>query len=90
MSDKVKIAAVQMNPKITKNRENLDKVLLEAGTAAKNGADLIVFPECALTGYVFYSREEALPFTESIPGASTDRLAACCNELVIHVIVGLL
>ncbi len=90
MSDKVKIAAVQMNPEITKNRENLDKILLEAETAAKNGADLIVFPECALTGYVFNSREEALPFTESIPGASTDGLVACCQELGIHVIVGLL
>ncbi len=90
MRDKVKIAAVQMNPKITKNGENLEKVLLETKTAAQNGADLIVFPECALTGYVFSSREEAMPFTESIPGASTDRLAACCKELGIYVIVGLL
>jgi len=61
MRDKVKIAAVQMNPKITKNRENLEKILLEARAAAKNGADLIVFPECALTGYLFSSREEAIP-----------------------------
>ncbi len=60
MRDKVKIAAVQMNPKITKNRENLEKILLETRTAAKNGADLIIFPECALTGYLFSSREEAI------------------------------
>ncbi|MFC1994808.1 carbon-nitrogen hydrolase family protein [Chloroflexota bacterium] len=90
MSDRVKIAAVQMDPKITKNRENLDKVLLETRIAAKNGADLIVFPECALTGYVFSSREEAMPFTENIPGASTESLAAYCKELGVHVIVGLL
>ena len=90
MSDRVKIAAVQMDPKITKNRENLDKVLLETRIAAKNGADLIVFPECALTGYVFSSREEVMPFTESIPGASTESLAAYCKELGVHVIVGLL
>jgi len=90
MPDKVKIAAVQMNPQITKNRENLDKILLKTKTAAQNGADLIAFPECALTGYVFSSREEAVPFTESIPGTSTDRLAACCQELGVHVIVGLL
>jgi len=61
MRDKVKIAAVQMNPKITKNRENLEKILLETRAAAKNGADLIVFLECALTGYLFSSREEAMP-----------------------------
>jgi predicted amidohydrolase len=90
MPDKIKIAAVQTNPKITKTKENLDKILSETETAAKNGADLIVFPECTLTGYVFSSREEALPFAESIPGASTDRLVACCQELGVYVVVGLL
>ena len=90
MSDKVKIAAVQMNPAIMQNKKNLDKILAEVRTAAGNGADLIVFPECALTGYVFSSREEAAPFMESIPGLSTDKLAACCGELGVHVVVGLL
>ena len=90
MGDRVKIAAVQTNPRIMQNRENLDNMLLTAGTAARNGADLIAFPECALTGYVFSSREEAMPFAESIPGTATDRLAACCKELGVHVVVGLL
>ena len=87
---KVKIAAVQINPGITKNRENLAKIISKTRTAAQNGADLIVFPECSLAGYVFSSREEAMPFTESIPGTSTNRLATCCQELGVHVIVGLL
>ena len=90
MSDTVKIAAVQTDPKITKNEENLEKVLLKTKTAANDGADLIVFPECALPGYVFASREEAMPFTESIPGASTDKITACCQELGVHIVVGLL
>jgi len=90
MHDKVKIAAVQIDPKIMANSDNLDKVLLETRTAANNGADLIVFPECSLTGYVFTSREEAIPFMETVPGPSIDRLVACCKELGVHVIVGLL
>ena len=90
MSDKVKIAAVQMNPKIMANSENLDKILLETRHAANNGANLIVFPECALTGYVFASREEAAPFMETIPGPSINELAACCKKLGVHMIVGLL
>jgi len=90
MGDKVKIAAVQMDPKITENSGNLDRILSEMKVAADKGADLIVFPECALTGYVFASREEAMPFMETIPGPSTDKLAACCQELGIHVTVGLL
>ena len=47
MRDKVKIAAVQMDPKIMGNKENFDKILLETRNIAKNGANLIVFPECA-------------------------------------------
>ena len=90
MRDKIKIAAVQMDPEIMKNRENLDNILLKTRNAASNGADLIVFPECALTGYVFASREEAIPFMETIPGPSTDKLIACCKELGVYVIVGLL
>jgi predicted amidohydrolase len=90
MRDKIKIAAVQTNPKIMRNSENLDKILLKTRSAASNGADLIVFPECALSGYVFASREEAIPFMETIPGPSTDRLIACCKELSVYVIIGLL
>ena len=90
MRDRVKIAAVQMDPKIMRNRENLDKVLARIRTAAASGADLIVFPECALTGYVFTSREEAVPFMETIPGPSTSKLTDYCNVHGVHVIVGLL
>jgi len=90
MRDKVKIAAVQMDPKIMRNSDNLERIVLETRAAAKNGADLIIFPECALSGYVFSSREEAIPFAESIPGMSTERLATCCQELGVYVVYGLL
>lgn len=90
MRDKVKIAAVQINPEIMQNKKNLDKILSEIRTAASNGADLIAFPECALSGYVFSSREEAVPLMETVPGISTDKLAACCKELGVHIVVGLL
>jgi len=90
MSDVVKVAAVQMDARITKNADNLDRILSETATAAENGANLIVFPECALSGYVFSSREEALPFAENIPGIGTDRIAVCCRDSGVHVVVGLL
>jgi len=90
MSDVVRIAAVQIDPKITKNERNLEKMLLRMREAAGEGAELIVFPECALSGYVFRSREEALPFAETIPGPATDRFAAACRELGVHAVFGLL
>ena len=60
----MKVAAVQMDVKILENERNLAKVLDHLERAAGDGADLVVFPECALSGYCFTSREEALPAAE--------------------------
>lgn len=90
MQDKVKIAAVQMNPQLMQNRENLNKILLGVETAASNGAELIVFPECALSGYMFSSREEAKPFMETIPGPAIDEMAIRCKKLGVYIVVGML
>ncbi len=90
MGDKVKIAAIQMEPKIMQNRLNLDNMLLNARNAAHAGADLIVFPECALTGYVFTSRKEAVSYMETIPGPSTNELIVLCRELGVYIVAGLI
>ena len=54
------------------------------------GADLTIFPECALTGYCFNSIEEARPYAEPIPGPSVQRITEVCSELGGHVVYGLL
>ena len=90
MSEKVKIAAVQMDPKIMGKDANLEKILHETKVAASNGSNLLVFPECALSGYVYTSREEAMPFMETIPGPSVDKLVDCSRELGVYIIAGLL
>jgi predicted amidohydrolase len=90
MKDKVKIAAVQMDPKLKKKEENLEKIQLKARDAATESAELIIFPECALTGYMFNSRKEAVASAEPIPGPATERLSALCHELSVHVVVGML
>ena len=90
MKDRIKTAAVQMEPGLKRKDENLEKILLMIRTAAGEGAELIVFPECALTGYVFNSRKEALPCAETVPGPATERLTALCRELGVHVVTGML
>ena len=90
MSDKVKVAAVQTDPKLMKISENWESMVSAIRKAAANQANLIVFPECSLTGYVFSSRQEALPFAETIPGPSTEKLVSLCQELKVYVIFGLL
>ena len=64
----MKVAAVQMDVKILDREHNLGQILSRLEQAAQAGAKLVIFPECALTGYCFTSREEAAPVTEEVPG----------------------
>ena len=86
----MKIAAVQMDIKIHAKEQNLGRVLTSMEEAARAGAKIIAFPECALTGYCFESREEAWPLAETVPGPSTEKLAAAAKRLDVTAIVGML
>jgi 5-aminopentanamidase len=90
MQDKVKIAAVQMDIEIGANLKNLKHILQKIEIATANGANLIVFPECALSGYVFSDINEAVPYMETVPGPSTSEISALCHKLGVHVVFGLL
>jgi len=84
------IAGVQMDCRLGDKAGNLTAIRERLAIAAKRGAKLIVFPECALTGYCFQSKEEALPFAEALPGPSTALLAEDCKRLGVWAAVGLL
>jgi len=90
MGEKVKIAGVQIDPKILEKEVNLSRCLELIELTAKEEARLIVFPECTLTGYSFTSLEEALPVFEPVPGPSTEEIMAACRRLNVYVIVCLL
>jgi predicted amidohydrolase len=86
----MKVAAVQIDIKILEKEQNLARILAKMEEAAHAGAKLVVFPECALTGYCFTSREEAWPLAETVPGPSTEKLAAAAKSLNCAAIVGML
>src|SRR5207302_5384604 len=65
---KIRIAAVQMEPRLGQVEANRAAILGKLGQAADAGARLVVFPECALSGYGFDSKEEALRYAEPLPG----------------------
>jgi len=90
MSEIVKMAAAQTDPKLMQNRDNMAGMLRMVKSAAGKGANLVVFPECHLTGYVFKSRQEALPYAETIPGPSTEELTPLCKQRNVYVVYGLL
>ena len=86
----MKVAAVQMDVKIFAKDLNLARVVAKLEEAVRAGAKIVVFPECALTGYCFTSRDEALPLAETVPGSSTEILAAAAKSLDCTAIVGML
>jgi predicted amidohydrolase len=85
-----KIAGVQMDCRLGDPRRNLDTIRTKLNEAAAQGARLVVFPECALTGYCYESKEEAWPHGESLPGSATEALSADCQRLNVWAIIGLL
>jgi predicted amidohydrolase len=84
----MKVAAVQMDVKILDREYNLGRVLTNLERASREGAKLVVFPECALTGYCFKSQEEAFPVSEPVPGPSTEKIAAAAKRLGVSAVVG--
>ena len=71
----VRVAVVQFNPQV--GLDNLESNAVAARQrlqrAAKEGANLIVLPELATTGYCFDSREEAFAHAEPVPDGRTVR-----------------
>jgi len=70
-----RVAVVQFNPQV--GLDNLESNALAVQQrlqqAAKEGANLIVLPELATTGYCFDSREEAFAHAEPVPDGRTVR-----------------
>lgn len=84
------VAVVQTNPQLGQNTENLAEIVARLREAASNGAQLVVFPECVISGYGFPDLESARRAAERIPGPVTEQLAEVCAELGVYTVVGLL
>lgn len=83
-----KIACVQMDVEIGNVAANRARIMEHLKDAAGQGAQLVVFPEAALTGYCFESLDEAKPFAETVGGESARVVAEVCRQTGAHAIVG--
>lgn len=90
MNEVVHVAGVQMDATLGNKPRNLDAIETRLEEAVRNGAQLAVFPECAVTGYCFNNAGEARAQAESVPGPATERLTAVCHRLGCHLVAGLL
>jgi predicted amidohydrolase len=86
---RVVVALAQVEPATGDKMRNLEKIDANIERAAKAGANLVVFPELALTGYAcgddFFDLAEPVPG----PGPSTAHLAETARRLGVHIIWGM-
>ena len=66
-----RIACAQIDCVLGDPKTNLAKIISTIRAAAEREARLVMFPECALTGYAYNSLEEAIPFAEPLDGPSS-------------------
>lgn len=65
------IACCQYEPKVGYFRENLDKSVEVIEKAVTEGANFVVLPELANSGYVFNDKNEARELSEEVPGGKS-------------------
>lgn len=89
----LKIATAQFENRSGDKAYNLSVIRGLASKAAADGADVIAFHECSITGYTFarhLDKEQMLDLAEEIPaGPSIHALTGIAQELGIVILAGL-
>jgi predicted amidohydrolase len=81
---KLKVAAVQFRSSFDVKR-NSERITVDLKLLAKEGVQVAVFPECALTGYE--TRREFNPSTTELEAAE-QQIAKTCREAKIAAVIG--
>lgn len=84
------LACVQSDVTFADVPDNLQRVLAWIEKAGQEGADLLVLPECMLSGYAFDSREEALPHAVAIDDSLFGQIAGAAAARNLHLTLGFL
>lgn len=86
--DSVKLAAVQYRPPWGHPERAREALCALVAQAADQGADLIVCPEMAITGYVFRSPDEIRSLCEPTDGPTFQALSALARKRGAWVVCG--
>lgn len=91
--ENIRVATAQFEHRSGDKQYNLDRVEHLSGQAAQEGAKMIAFHECSITGYTFarrLSREQMLELAELVPdGPSVARLTDIARKYDMAVLAGL-
>jgi predicted amidohydrolase len=86
----LRVACVQMEPRIGQREDNMARSLQHIAEAARAGARLVVLPELCNTGYVFESRAEAFALAETLPdGPSCQAWQAAARDHGVTIVAGI-
>lgn len=88
MMKEINVALAQINCKAGDKEHNLDLMERNIKQASERGANLVVFPELALTGYVM--RDITYDLAEPVPGPSIRYLEEITERENLHVVFGML
>lgn len=87
MKEKIKVALAQICSNRENKKANLRKIEDFTARAKDQAADLVIFPELSLTGYVLH--DQLYESAETIPGPSTKRIAEIAKKTGLHIIFGM-
>jgi predicted amidohydrolase len=85
--EKIKVALAQIISQREDKNGNLGKIEDFTIKAKEEDADIVIFPELSLTGYVL--RDQIYELAETIPGPSTKKITTLAKETKTHIILGL-
>ena len=87
MPKKVNVALAQISCKVGDKKHNVNVMEKNVKEAKKRNANLVIFPELSLTGYV--NRDLAYELAEPIPGPTTRSLEETTKRENIYVVLGM-
>jgi predicted amidohydrolase len=87
MKDKIRLALAQISSKRGDKEANLKKMEETTAKAKAQSADLVIFPELALTGYVI--RDQIYELAETIPGPSIKRMEELARKTGLYIVFGM-
>lgn len=84
----MRAAVVQFAPIFADAPANGERIAQMAQELGEQGVDLAVFPEAAVTGYVFSSKEEVMAAAVAMKDEPMRRIEAAAIDSGVHVVVG--
>jgi predicted amidohydrolase len=87
MKEQIRLALGQISSQREDKERNLRKIEEVTLRAKEQGAELVIFPEMCLTGYVV--KDQLYELAETIPGPSTKKVEALARKTGAYVVFGM-